>query len=168
MAVRSWVPEEEDECLVRLHSEGRSLNSIAKEMGRSAETVSRQSRRLGLSWDRSRTVQATLALVAEAAARRAALEVDLLRDAERLRLQLFAPVTVHKFGGRNNTYASRRLKKPDARAQSDIMHAATTAVAHSLKISKHDPDAGTGAAIGMLDKIAESIELAAQQIGETS
>lgn len=168
MAVRSWVPEKEDECLIRLHSEGRSLNSIAKEMRRSTETVSRYSRRLGLSWDRSHTVEATLARVADAAALRSALEVDLLRDADRLRRQLFAPVTVYKFGGRDNTFASRKLPMPNAKAQADIMRAATDAIAHSLKISEHDVNAGSGAAIGMLDKIAEEIKLAAQLIGETS
>lgn len=163
MPVRRWAPED-DKRLIELHSSNLGLNKIAKAIGWSNETVHRHSKRLGLSYDRSSMVEAHLARVADAASLRSALELELLKDADKLRKQLFEPALAYNFGGRDNTYEEHELKKPSFRDQSDIMRAATSAVAHSLKISEHDVNAGTGAAIGMLDKIAEGIKLAALDI----
>lgn len=160
MAGIRWS-KSDDEILIRLHAAGRSLNSIAKEMNRSTSTVSEHSILLGLKWDRSQMVEATLARVASAASLRTALELELLQDAARLRKQLFAPAKAYNFGGRDNTYAEHKLPQPSARDQLDIMKATTLAVQHSLKISEHDVNAGTESAIGMLDKIAAGIKLAA-------
>lgn len=151
----------EDEVLIRLHAEGRSLNSIAKEMGRGTGTVSDHGQKLGLDWDRSKVVVATLAHMADAAKIRAALELELLQDADRLRRQLFAPTKAYNFGGKDNTYAEHLLPQPSAADQLKIMQATTIAVAHSLKIAEHDVAAGTDIAIGMLDKVAASIDMAA-------
>lgn len=160
MAGVRWS-QTEDIILLRLHGEHRSLNSIAKEMGRSLSTVSEHGMQLGLDWDRSRVIEMNIARMADAAAIRTALELDLLRDAERLRQQLFSPAVAYNFGGKDNTYEEHRLPQPSAADQLKIMQATTIAVAHSLKISEHDVNAGTDAAIGMLDKVAIGIQMAA-------
>lgn len=160
MAGVLWTPEE-DETLIRLHGEGKSLHFIAKAMTRGTSTIHTHAKALGLSWDRSKMVEANMARVVDAAALRTALELELLEDAARLRKQLFAPVTAYSFGGRDNVFNSKKLAQPSAKDQLDIMRATTLAVQHSLKISEHDVDAGTGAAIGMLDKISDEIKLAA-------
>lgn len=169
MAGIPWAPEE-DEVLLKLHAEGKSLHAIAKAMTRGTSTIHTHAKRLNLSWDRSGVVAATMARVVDAAALRTALELELLEDAARLRKQLFAPTTAYNFGGRDNTFSAQKLKQPSAKDQLDIMRATTLAVQHSLKISEHDVDAGTGAAIGMLDKIADEINTTAldiaQMIGE--
>lgn len=160
---RRWGPEE-DKQLIELHSEGLGLNKIAKRMGWSPTCIHDKAKPLKLSWDRSMLVEAHLARVADAAVLRSALELDLLKDADKLRKQLFAPAMAYNFGGRDNTYSEQKIKQPTARDQADIMRATTSAIAHSLKISEHDVNAGSGAAIGMLDKIADGIKLAALDI----
>lgn len=154
----------DDAKLIQLHAAGLSCNQIAKQMVRGAGTVSHHSRMLGLSYDRSHVVEANLARVIDAAALRRELELDLLTDAARLRKQLFAPTKAYNFGGKDNTFAEHKLKQPSARDQLDIMKATTIAVQHSLKISEHDTTSGAEAAVGMLDKIAEGIKLAALDI----
>lgn len=160
MSAPKW-DKSEDSVLIQLHNQGKSCNAIAKEMGRSPAAISDHSRQLGLKYDGSMVVAATLARVTNAAALRTELELQLLEDASRLRRQLFAPAKAYNFGGKDNTFAEHQLPMPSARDQLDIMKATTIAVQHSLKISEHDVNAGTGAAIGMLDKIAEGINIAA-------
>jgi len=77
--------ETDDATLQALHDEGLSLNATAKRMDRPTSTVARAARRLGISWDRTRTEAAIRARVTDARARRAALhaaQLDLLADAQ--------------------------------------------------------------------------------------
>lgn len=160
MAGPKWS-KEEDKVLIRLHATGKSLNAIAREMGRGASTTSAHAHTLGLSWDRSQTVNAVIARQADAASLRATLELQLLEDAARLRKQLFKSAKVYNFGGKDNTFAEQKINQPSFRDQLDIMKATTIAVQHSIKIAEHDVSTGTEAAIGMLDRVAEGINVAA-------
>lgn len=160
MSGYKWTKREDDK-LRRMHAEGKSLNACAREMVRGTGTVCQHAKLLGLSWDRSHVLEANIARSIDAAALRTALEVDLLEDAARLRKQLFAPVLAYNFGGKDNTFSEHKLKQPSSRDQLDIMKATTIAVLHSLKISEHDVTSGTEAAVGMLDKIADGIHIAA-------
>jgi hypothetical protein len=54
---RPWT-REEDAQLKKLHSLGRSLHSITKEMGRSGETISRHAKQLGLIFNKAKMLPA--------------------------------------------------------------------------------------------------------------
>ncbi|TXK18454.1 hypothetical protein [Homoserinibacter sp. GY 40078] len=96
MTAPPWTSKE-DETLRRLHSEGASLHSIAKSLGRSNAAVSRRAKVLEVSFDRSKTEAATHAAVADAKARQMVLEQDLLGDVEQVRLKLSEVQTMRDF-----------------------------------------------------------------------
>ncbi len=154
---RPWDAEDAA-VLLRMHSEGASLVSIAKKLERSPATVSLHAKRAGLGFDRSKTEKATHAAVADAKARRAALALDLLRDAERLREQLWSPTKVYNFGGKDNTYAERTVAQPPHAEQLKIVQAVNTTIGALERLDKMDADNGIDAAVGMLDGIAKAIE----------
>jgi hypothetical protein len=136
-----------------MHAAGRSRNDIARELGRSASTISKAAGRLGLRFDRAKTTAATAAKVADAKARRAALALALLGDAERLRTQLFAPAELHSFGGAEHTYRRVEIERPPAKDQREIMQATNTAIGASLRLDVHDGDANVekvGSLLGAL------------------
>ncbi len=126
-----------------LHAAGKSRNDIARDLGRSSSTITRAARELGLTFDRAATRAATAAKVADAKAKRAALSLALLDDAERLRAQLFTPSVLHSFGGADHTYKSVTVERPPAREQREIMQATSTAISASLRLDTHD--SGTNA-----------------------
>lgn len=134
------ITDEERGRVRDLHTAGRNRNQIARELGRSGSTISKIAADLGLSFDRTTVKAATEARVADAKARRAQLMHELLDDAERLRSQLFAPTTIHSFGGKDHTYNSRSVDQPLFRDQRDIMQATNTAIAASLRLDLHDAD----------------------------
>lgn len=132
---------DEDRRRVRsLHAAGRNRNQIAKELGRSGSTVSKIAAELGLSFNREATAAATEAKVIDAKARRAQLMHDLLDDAERLRAQLFSETTIHSFGGKENTYNSKKVPRPLFSDQRNIVQAVSTAISASLRLDVHDSD----------------------------
>jgi hypothetical protein len=139
MANRPLTTEDTDR-VRELHAQGLTRNAIAIEIGRSAGTVTKLARELGLSFDRAATQAATAAKVADARARRATLMHELLVDAEQLRRQLFAPCKVHAFGGKDNTYNEADLERPPFRDQRDIVQAVSVAVNTSLRLDQHDGD----------------------------
>lgn len=84
---RRWS-EADDRTLRDLHSQGRSLHSIAAEMNRGKDTISKYAGRAGLSFSRVGTEQATQASVADAKSRQARIRLDLLGDIEQARLRI--------------------------------------------------------------------------------
>lgn len=126
--------------LRELHGQGLSSSAIAGELGVSQSTISRHARRLGLSFDRSKTKAATEAKVVDAKAKRAQLANDLLDDAAKIRAQLWEPALVYSFGGRDNTYAEMWQDRPDFAAQLKIVQAAKAALDGVLRIEAHDAD----------------------------
>lgn len=134
---RPWADTELDE-LTRRHANGETLHSIAKNIGRSKGSISAKATALGLTWERTRTAKAAQAHAIDAKARRAALQVNLLSDAERLRAQLWEQATVFNFGGKDNTYEEHTLDKPPFADQLKIMQATGIAVDRSLKLADYD------------------------------
>jgi hypothetical protein len=164
MAARP-ITEEDRRRVKALHAAGRNRNQIAKEIGRSGSTVSKIAEQLGLSFNRDAVQAATEARVADAKARRAELMHALLDDAQKLRQQLFAPTTIHSFGGKDNTYASRDVNQPLFKDQRDIMQATNTAITASLRIDDHDANTGdTDAAKSMLGSLAAGLQAAYDQM----
>lgn len=162
-APRRWT-EKDNVTLRAKHAENLSQGRIAKDMKRSEQTISVYAKKMGLKWTREPVIAATLAHVADAKARRIALELGLLKDAERLRSQIFAPHEYVDHGGKeydevrwteNELIPSDKLK---------IMQATTIALSHSMKLGEYDSDAGLEMAVGMLDKIAATISTAANDL----
>jgi hypothetical protein len=132
------ITDEDYEAVRDLHAQGLGRNAIARQIHRSGRTVSKLAAELGLSFDRSPTAIATEARVADGRARRAALAQALLEDAERMRLSLFAPCTIRNFGGKDNTYAEKKIDQPPFRDQRDIMSSIGIAIDRAVKLDAYD------------------------------
>ena len=156
MAAGPYTPAEDD-VLRQLIPKGVSQSEIGRQLGRTRGSVANRAAKLGLRSDRTDTVRATEAKVLDAKARRAALEVALLEDAERLRQQMWARTTVYNFGGKDNTYEERELDEPPHADKLKLMQAVGVAVDRSIKISDHDADTGIVEAVGALDQIADAL-----------
>lgn len=156
MAAGPYTPEE-DETLRRLIPLGVPQSEIGKQIGRTRGSVANRAAKLGLRSDRTDTARATEAKVIDAKARRAALEVKLLEDAEKLRGQIWAPTLVYNFGGKDNTYNEREVTEPPHADKLKLMQAAGIAIDRSLKIAEHDSDTGVVEAVGALDQIADAL-----------
>lgn len=134
------LTESELEQVRVLHAAGRGRNEIAAELGRSAAAITGAAGRLGLSFDRSATAAATAAVVIDAKARRAALVLDLLGDAVRLRAQIWAPHEYVDHGGKDFVEARWTQPEPSAADKLKLMQAAGTAIDKSLRLEQHDAD----------------------------
>lgn len=141
-----WTPAD-TQTLTDLHAQGLPLGECATRMGRSKATISKWSERAGLLWDRSKTKAATQAKVADCRARRVALELGELIDAERFRAQMFVPTIVFNFGGRDNTYNEHLLDRPPIIDQFKLQQSVGNAIDRSLKLALHDADMGSVAAV---------------------
>lgn len=122
----------------RLHAEGCARNEIARRIGRSGRTVSRIAAELGLSFDRALTVAATEAKKADAKALRAEEMMAALRDARRVREQLFAPAKIMNFGGRDNTYNERDIPEPTFEQKRSIAQTWGLLIERSIRLDQHD------------------------------
>lgn len=136
-APRPWEPTETD-TLRALHGDGLSLNAIAKRMSRSKDVVSRRAADLGLNWDRTRTAVATQAVILDAKARRAALQMNLLEDAERLRRELWLPVEYIDHGGKDFFEVRWTTPKPNYQDRLRIIQAVGVALDKSLRLADFD------------------------------
>jgi hypothetical protein len=139
MADRRPVTDEDRDQVRALHAQGLSRNEIARRIQRSGRTVTRLAGELGLTFERGEMVAAaTAAKVADGKARRAALALALLDDAERLRSQLFAPALVYAFGGKDNTFEQANIPEPSFRDKRDLMNALGIAIDRSVKLDAYD------------------------------
>lgn len=151
------VTEDDYAAVRRLHSEGLGRNEIARQIGRAQRTVSVLAAEMGLTFDVTMTEDATRARVAQLAALRAELAVDLTHDAMRLTGQMWEPGVVYNFGGKDNTYAERTVAEPPAGDKRALMGAAGMALDRSLRLVPPANDPGTDAARSMLTSLADGI-----------
>lgn len=151
------TPDDRADFLV-LHGRGLSRNAIAAELGRSPSTVTKLARLAGVTFDRTATAAATAAKQADNRALRAALERELLLDADRMRRQLFAPVVVYAFGGKENEYNEHELTELDVRGKKDLMAAVTSAITSSLQLAKVDQDAGVDHSRSVLGQLGAALQ----------
>ncbi|GAA1026854.1 hypothetical protein GCM10009557_06040 [Virgisporangium ochraceum] len=157
------IGDEDRAQVARLHGEGLSRNEIARRIGRSGRTVSRLAKELGLTFERGEQVQAaTQAKVIDAKARRAALALALLEDAERLRKSLWESCTVYNFGGKDNTFNQALIAQPSFRDQRDIMMAVSVAAERSMKLDEYDRNTGVEDDKAMLVDLAAKLGAAWQ------
>lgn len=85
--------------IVTLHAQGLSRNAIARELSLSSSTITKICTEEGLSFDRSKTINATRARVADNKSRRAAIVGRLYGRAEKILDRLEAPQYVHRMMG---------------------------------------------------------------------
>lgn len=158
----AWTDEESTR-LTELHAAGKSLHFIAGELGRSKETISRHSDRLGLSFSREKTAKAAEAVHIDNKARRARIEEQLLVKSEDMLAQLDKPAIVYSFGGQFNQYEQHELEKPDPVAQKHIVQALSTALTAANKL--HEMNAGQQAekAVSALVQMQGALEQFAAQ-----
>lgn len=147
-----------------LHSDGHGCNAIARELGRSPGAISKAAKDLGLSFDRAATATAAAATLATAKAKRAALMHGLLEDAERLRRQLFAPTTLHSFGGKDHTYETAEIPEPLFVDKRNIMQSVSTAVTASVRLAEHDAGSDSEGGKSMLGALAAGLRVAYEQL----
>jgi hypothetical protein len=158
------ITEEDRQRVRELHAASRNRNQIARELGRSGSTISKIAGELGLSFDRTTVKAATEARVADARARRAALMLDLLDDAQRLRRQIWQPHTYIDHGGRNFVEARWEQPEPTPADKLKLMQAAGTATNASLRLDLHDGDGSTDSAKSMLGALATGLQAAYSQL----
>ena len=123
-----------------LHAAGLSASAIARELGVAKSTISRWAKAEGISFDRSKTAEATAAKSIDLAAARTRLAEKMAHRAELLLDSLDNPYIVYSFGGRDNVYNEHKLDKPPVEV---IRNAVTTAGITFDKLSRiveRDPD----------------------------
>jgi hypothetical protein len=140
------VSDAEREQIRALHARGQSCNAIARELGRSPSTVTRQCQAMGLSFDRSALRQATAAVVADSAARRAQTSRRFLEKANEILDQMDGPFMAYNFGGRENTYEEHLFDRPPADALRTLMMTAAAAFDRHIAQDRHDKTGDQGAA----------------------
>ena len=158
----AWT-DDESRRLRELHADGRSLHSIAKELGRSKQTISKWAQSLGLSWDRSETAKAAEAKHVDNKARRVALEERLLEEASKVVDQMWKPTLVFNFGGKDNTYEEREIDRPTFGNQKDIMQTAAIALREANKLHEMNAGADSDGAKSALTQMHESLQLFAAE-----
>ncbi len=114
------VSPDERERIVAEFGTGKSCKQIAREVGRSADTISRIAREEGHEFGRTNIANARRANLAYGAERRAAIRASTVENVERLLGQMFAPATIHNFGGKDNTYNSHEINEPTFRDKQSI------------------------------------------------
>lgn len=148
----------------QLHAQGKTRNEIGRALGRSGRTISRIAVELGLSFERSgATAAATAAKKADAASRRAKLQVDALDGAQKLMDQMFAPTVVFNFGGKENDYNSREHPEPPFRDKQAIANAIQALAGTALKLAEYDKAAGSEDEKGMLGRLRDQLRAVRDQ-----
>lgn len=166
---RRVTPAEEDQVRA-LHAQDLSRNEIARRLNRSAQTISRIAKDLGLSFHRGSAPglkEATEARKADARARRAALALDLLDDITLIREQLRGAVMAYQVGGKDNTLSYGEVPRPSPR---DLMHlsaAVGNLTDRHIRLAEHDADPGIDAAKSMLGALAAGLGAAYDQLNQT-
>lgn len=146
------------------------MHFIAKELGRSKDTVSRHADRLGLVWDRSSTARAAEAVHVDNKARRVRLEERLLTEADKVLDQMWARTIVFAFGGPLNEYSEHELDKPPVGDQKAIMQTASTAITAANKLHELNAGHNAEAAVSALAQMQTALETFAteyEQQGES-
>lgn len=159
-----WTDAEDQQLRELAASGNTSIRKMAVALDRHQSSVKRRLDKLGIHLDRTQTAAATTAKVIDAKARRAALELALLEDAEEMRRRMFAKTTVYNFGGKDNTHNEHEVDEPPHADKLKLMQAAGIAIDRSLKIAEHDADTAITEAVGALDQIADALTQVAKDL----
>lgn len=136
----------EEAKLKQLHSQGLSLNEIARQLHRSNSTIGKYSKQLGLSYARARTKNATKAKQADAAALRADLKLRLLREAREFMNDLHRPQLVYSFTQRGE-YVEHEMPKPPPADARNLMTSVGIALQRSIELERVDQSSETSVTV---------------------
>lgn len=142
----------------KLHAEGLTLRQTARRLGFSAPVVSKQTKKLGIAWDRSQTKNATEARIADARARRAALEQKFLDEAERSLQAMWDAMEVGAFAGQDGEYKHAWIDQPSPADRKAIMQTASTAAAAAARLADQNAGNETDAAKSALTAMRTALE----------
>lgn len=156
-AARTWT-DRDDDTLIAAHADGDSITAIAKRMQRSASTVSKHGKRLGLSWDRARTAAATAAVIADGRARRAALEQRMLDEAERSLDRMWSGLEVGAFAGADGEFKHAWIEEPSPADRKAIMQTAATAATAAAKLAEQNAGTEIDTAKAALTLMQQALE----------
>ncbi|MDP9799358.1 hypothetical protein J2S43_007870 [Catenuloplanes nepalensis] len=157
----SPITDDERRQVRDLHAQGHGRNEISRRTGIHNRRVSAIAADLGLTFVRgARTAAATTARVADAAERRARLQVDMLSAAERLLGQMFSPAKVYNFGGKENDYNERDVDEPPFRDKRDIATALSVLVNGSVRLAEYDKGTGNEDERSMLGDLFDQLRAA--------
>jgi transposase-like protein len=94
-------------------------------------------------------------MLLDARRRRAQLMVDLLDDAQKLRMQLWKPTTAFTFGGSGDDYGyiEHEIPQPDFKGKQALMISVGIAVDKSLQLEKHDMEGAAAARAAIIDLV---------------
>lgn len=156
------TPADLVERIRELAAEGLGRNEVARRLDVSPRTVTRYAPEG--SFDRSSTMAAVKARQADMAERRAALADKLLKDAERLREQIWQPALVYNFGGKDNDYNEHQLEEQPVDGKRTLMQTAVAAVTAHLRLVDHDGDGGLDEAKSVLDGFMDAVAQRAAEL----
>lgn len=122
---RPWT-DDDHQAMIDMAGAGMTLTRIAKELGRSTQTIHYHSQRAGLSFDRSRTAKATEAKKIDAADRRVTLELLYLEKATDVLAQLTEPAILTFFDIKTGRVVEHEVAKPQFADQRNIAQASAT------------------------------------------
>lgn len=156
MAAGRPVTQADYDRVRELHAQGLSRNEIARQLRRSGKTISEIAAKLGLTFERTRTRAATEAKRDDARAKRAALALDLLDDAARLRQQLWQPAHYVDHGGKEYDRVDWTLNEPTFADKQRILSSVGIAVDRAVKLDQYDrADASVSGVDAWLDHMTE-------------
>lgn len=144
----------EEAKLKQLHSQGLSLNEIARQLHRSNSTIGKYSKQLGLSYARARTKNATKAKQADAAALRAELKLRLLREAREFMNDLHRPQLVYSFTQRGE-YVEHEMPKPPPADARNLMTSVGIALQRSIELERVDQQ--SEASVTVIDEYLKTL-----------
>ena len=150
-----------------LFDAGIGCNQIAKALEVSAATISKWAKEEGLSFDRSRTKAATEARTVDLAAERLLLAEEMMAAARLALQEIQGPVTVHNFGGKDNTFETASLDRAPMNMRREAMTTAGIAFDKATRIVERS-DTGQDQAAGVLDAIAAVAAVAAETYREST
>jgi len=169
MTQRQWT-DTDDETLRGHHAAGKSLRATATAMGKSASTVGKYAKALGLTWGTDRTAAATEAKQATNRERRTALVARLYDRADRIMTRLeadeFKYVGLDKNGiARTNLLAADAIPGTEERALTGMV---VNLLAGAAKLEQVDAaQTGSAEAKGILGALSDSLQAAYGQLAHT-
>ncbi|MFT9059512.1 MAG: hypothetical protein ABF408_08715 [Bifidobacterium aquikefiri] len=102
---------------------------------------------MGLSFDRTKTKNATKAKQADAAALRADLKLRLLHEAGLMLDSLHKPFLLGGLGGRDNSYSEHVMPSPPPAEMRNLMTSVGIALQRSIELEKIDQQSETSVTV---------------------
>lgn len=159
-------PAKREAILEDIRAGQKSARQIGRDHEVATSTVSRLAKATstGDGWQRSQTKNATKAKQVDNAALRAVTSRRFLEECNRFLDDLHKPHVAWNFGGKDNTFNSKKFPEPPTGDKRNLIVSAATALDKHLAVEKHDGDNNVPAARSMLGSLAAGLQLAYDQL----